>query len=87
MGLSKGSKASGVAGLTFGAMYGLATYLITNNSDGGVELAMVTSAALSGAMVPRGIKTQKPVPIALGTAGVFASLYYSRKWYEQTYGV
>ncbi|KAI9016797.1 transmembrane proteins 14C-domain-containing protein [Hyaloraphidium curvatum] len=71
------------AGLTFGALYGISARLINENADYGMELAAATSGVLAGAMLPRGIKTKKPVPLALGVAGLIGLVYYGNKVYQQ----
>ncbi|KAK9767178.1 hypothetical protein K7432_003208 [Basidiobolus ranarum] len=76
-----------IAGLSFGTLYGVSTYLLKENREYGAELAAATSALLSGAMLPRGIRTRKPLPLALGTIGLLGTGYYSKKCYESRYGV
>eukprot|EP00842_Homolaphlyctis_polyrhiza_P006994 jgi/Hompol1/884/HPOL_004018-RA len=88
MGYVKGrSVPSLVAGLTFGALYGGAGYLIANNKDYGIELASAASALLALSMVPRAIRTRGNVPVGLAIIGVLTSGYYFRKLYQQTYGL
>ena len=48
-----------IAGLAFAGLYATSGSLIAGNKDFGVELATLTSLLLSGAMVPRAIKTRK----------------------------
>ncbi|ORX91538.1 TMEM14-domain-containing protein, partial [Basidiobolus meristosporus CBS 931.73] len=81
------SKPSLIAGLTFGTLFGVSTYLLKENREYGEELAAATSVLLTGAMLPRGIRTRKPLPLALGTIGVLGAGYYSKKCYESRYGV
>ncbi|KAI9197457.1 transmembrane proteins 14C-domain-containing protein [Polychytrium aggregatum] len=81
------SKPSLIAGLAFAALFGASGYLIQSNQDWGVELASASSAILTSAMLPRAIKTRKPVPAGLALVGVAGLGYYGKKLYEQTYGL
>ena len=72
-----------VAGLAFGTLYTASAKLINENKDYGVELATATSAVLGAAMLPRAIKTRKPVPVALSLTAVLGLTYYGHKLYEQ----
>jgi uncharacterized membrane protein (UPF0136 family) len=76
-----------VAGLGLGTLYGTSAYLLKENKQGGIELATATSVLLTGAMLPRAIKTKKPIPIAMGVVGVLGLVYYGKKYYEQIVGV
>lgn len=64
-------------------------YLIKQNRDYGTELALGNSALLTASAIPRIIKTggRAPVPLALGSVGLLASYYYTRKVQEFRYGV
>ncbi|KAG0169826.1 hypothetical protein DFQ28_008740 [Apophysomyces sp. BC1034] len=68
-----------VAGIGIGSMYGFAGYLIKENRDYGHETAVAASALLAGGMIPRAIKTKKPLPIALSVVSVAAGAYYVKK--------
>jgi uncharacterized membrane protein (UPF0136 family) len=72
-----------VAGLTFGTLYATSAYLISKNKNYGVELALLSSVLLSGAMVPRALNTRKPVPLLLGFLGVLSLAYYGKKYIDQ----
>ncbi|ORY01919.1 hypothetical protein K493DRAFT_312213 [Basidiobolus meristosporus CBS 931.73] len=88
MGYVKGrSMPSLIAGISFGTLYGVSSYLLKENRDYGEELAAATSVVLTGAMLPRGFRTKKPVPLALGAIGLLSAGYYSKKCYESRYGV
>ncbi|KAI8924833.1 transmembrane proteins 14C-domain-containing protein [Entophlyctis helioformis] len=76
-----------VAGLTFGALFATASFLIRENRDYGVELAAVSSVLLAGAMLPKAIRARKPVPITLSVLGTLGSAYYAKKWLDQSRGV
>ncbi|RKP11260.1 transmembrane proteins 14C-domain-containing protein [Piptocephalis cylindrospora] len=82
-----GSKPSLVAGLGLGLLYGVSGYLIQKNKDHGHDLAAVTSAVLMGALLPRGLRQRKAMPLVLGSVGVLGLGYHSRKAYEERYGV
>ncbi|KAI7857807.1 transmembrane proteins 14C-domain-containing protein [Circinella umbellata] len=70
-----------VAGVAVGSMYGYAGYLIKENKDYGHETAVVASAILAGAMIPRAIKSgfKKPVPVAMSVVALAAGGYYVKK--------
>ncbi|KAG5461659.1 MAG: transmembrane proteins 14C-domain-containing protein [Olpidium bornovanus] len=115
MGYAKSRSApSLIAGLGFGAIYGVAgyclerptspeaderlilkfrflsppqRYLIQTNKDYGAELAAVASFALSAAVLPRGFRTRKSVPLTLGVAAAGTGGYYAKKVYEFRVGV
>ncbi|CAR29800.1 hypothetical protein ZYGR_0AD04850 [Zygosaccharomyces rouxii] len=80
----KGSVPSLAAGLLFGGIYGYAGYLLHQNSDGGLEIALGTSAILLATGIARGVpsKFTKPVPVALTLLGGVGSLYYFKKYKE-----
>ncbi|KAH3666612.1 hypothetical protein WICMUC_005596 [Wickerhamomyces mucosus] len=82
--ISKRSIPSLVAGITFSAVYGYAGYLLKNNSDYGLELALGSSGLLLAAGIARGIPVgfKKPVPIILTTLGGLGSFYYAKKYNE-----
>ncbi|KAI9476082.1 MAG: transmembrane proteins 14C-domain-containing protein [Benjaminiella poitrasii] len=71
-----------VAGLSVGALYGTAGYLIQQNRDYGHETAVAASTLLGGAMIPRAIRTRKPVPVALSVISLVAGGYYVKKIIE-----
>ncbi|KAK6459074.1 transmembrane proteins 14C-domain-containing protein [Scheffersomyces xylosifermentans] len=80
----KGSVPSLVAGLTFSALYGSAAYLLRQNADYGLELALGTSATLLVAGIGRAIPTKfaKPLPLVLVALGGLSSAYYFKKYNE-----
>jgi uncharacterized membrane protein (UPF0136 family) len=59
------------AGVSVGLLYALGGYRLQNRQTYGVELALLASIVLAGASVPRAIKTQKPLPVGLGTLAAF----------------
>ncbi|KAI8365450.1 transmembrane proteins 14C-domain-containing protein [Choanephora cucurbitarum] len=71
-----------VAGLGVGALYGTAGYLMQENKDYGHETAVAASVVLGGAMIPRAVKTRKPVPVALSLISLAAGSYYVKKVIE-----
>ncbi|KAK6332813.1 hypothetical protein TWF696_002835 [Orbilia brochopaga] len=77
-----GSVPSLVAGVGIGAMYGYSGYLLKKNANYGIELAILASLVLGGAMIPRAIKTRKPLPIALSVLAITGGTYYIRKYRE-----
>jgi uncharacterized membrane protein (UPF0136 family) len=78
----KGSKPSLFGGLAIGALYGASGYLLKQNANWGIELALFSSVLLAGGMLPRALKVQKPLPITLVILGTLNTAYYSRKYLE-----
>lgn len=80
----KGSVPSLAAGLLVGGLYGYAGYLLHGNRDGGLELALGTSAFLLATGIVRGIPSRftKPVPVVLTLLGGLGSTYYFKKYKE-----
>lgn len=62
-------------------------YLIKENKNNGIELALGTSGVLFGAILPRAVRTKLPVPMTLALIGATGSIYYGRKLYQQLNGV
>ncbi|KAF3919611.1 hypothetical protein ABW20_dc0103942 [Dactylellina cionopaga] len=60
-------------------MYGYSGYLLKKNADYGIELAILASVILGGAMIPRAIKTQKPLPVGLSVLAITGGVYYIKK--------
>ncbi|CAH2355784.1 TMEM14 protein homolog [[Candida] railenensis] len=82
----KGSVPSLVAGTTFSIIYGTAGYLLKQNADWGLELALGASSTLMLAGISRTIKAQKKtIPIALVALGGLSTAYYAKK-YSEFYG-
>lgn len=82
--LRKGSVPSLVAGATLGVLYGYAGYLLKNNADWGLELALGCSSTLLVAGFSRAIPThfRKPVPLVLVVLGGISTAYYAKKYKE-----
>lgn len=82
--LRKNSKPSLVAGIAFGALYGVAGYLLKNNADWGLELALGCSSTLLVAGFSRSSSTnfKKPVPLVLLALGGLSTAYYGKKYNE-----
>ncbi|ODV68544.1 TMEM14-domain-containing protein [Hyphopichia burtonii NRRL Y-1933] len=80
----KGSLPSLIAGSSMAILYGTAGYLLKQNADWGLELALGSSTALLFAGLSRSAKTQfkKPVPLVLLGLGGLSSLYYTKKYNE-----
>ena len=76
----KGSFPSLVAGITFSALYGGAGYLLKQNADYGLELALGTSTVLLIAGLARSIPTgfAKPIPLVLLVLGGASTAYYAK---------
>lgn len=80
----KGSVPSLAAGITFGAIYASAGYLLKQNRDWGLEIALGASTALLAAGIGRSIPTKfrKPVPLVLLGLGAVLTAYYAKKYNE-----
>lgn len=80
----KGSFPSLVAGVAFSALYGGAGYLLKQNADYGLELALGTSTFLLVAGLARAIPTSfsKPIPVTLVILGSVSTAYYAKKYNE-----
>lgn len=72
------------AGVVFSAAFGTAGYLLKQNADYGLELALGSSSLLLAAGISRGIpvKFSKPIPIVLTTLGLLGTAYYAKKYNE-----
>ncbi|GEQ69456.1 hypothetical protein JCM33374_g3128 [Metschnikowia sp. JCM 33374] len=82
--LRKGSVPSLVAGTAFTILYGYSGYLLKNNADWGLELALGCSVTLFAAGLGRSVPTKfaKPIPLVLLGLGGVSSAYYVRKYNE-----
>ncbi|KAI0482736.1 transmembrane proteins 14C-domain-containing protein [Xylariaceae sp. FL0804] len=69
--VKSGSVPSIAAGMTVGILYGLGGYRIQSRQPYGVELALLASVILGGSSIPRAIRLQKPVPMALSLVSLF----------------
>ncbi|CAK9437276.1 uncharacterized protein LODBEIA_P16540 [Lodderomyces beijingensis] len=80
----KGSVPSLVAGLTVSVLYGYSGYLLKQNANYGLEIALGTSSLLLVAGLGRAIPTgfQKPVPLLLVLLGGLSTGYYLKKYNE-----
>lgn len=80
----KKSVPSLVAGLAISVLYGGAGYLLKQNADYGLELALGTSTTLLVAGIGRAIPTQfkKPLPLVLLGLGGLSTAYYAKKYNE-----
>ncbi|KAH3902532.1 Tmh11p SCDLUD_000111 [Saccharomycodes ludwigii] len=82
--LRKKSVPSLAAGLIFGGIYAYSGYLLHNNADNGLELALGASSVLFATGLIRGFPSRftKPVPVVLTVLGGLGSLYYYKKYKE-----
>jgi uncharacterized membrane protein (UPF0136 family) len=55
--------------------------------DYGCEAAAATSFVLSAAVLPRGLRTRKSVPLTLGVAAAGVGGFYAKKAYDYRMGV
>ncbi|ODV58544.1 Tmh11p [Ascoidea rubescens DSM 1968] len=80
----KRSVPSLVAGLSFAGIYFSAGYLLKQNADWGLELALLASSGLLTAGIVRGYPSRfsKKVPLMLALLGATTTTYYSKKYYE-----
>ncbi|CAN6624641.1 hypothetical protein TRVA0_010S00452 [Trichomonascus vanleenenianus] len=74
-----------VTSLIVGSLYATTGYL--NSDPATVRYAapagLGASVLLAGGILPRALKTQKALPMALVVFGVVNSAYYGRKWYDR----
>jgi len=80
----KGSVPSLVAGLGVSTLYGISGYLLNQNANYGLELALGTSSVLLAAGLSRATSTgfKKPIPLALVLLGGLSTGYYLKKYDE-----
>ncbi|CAI5755673.1 unnamed protein product [Candida verbasci] len=80
----KGSVPSLIAGLAISGLYGGAGYLLKQNANYGLELALATSSVLLFAGLSRSFQTsfQKPIPLLLLALGSVSTGYYAKKYNE-----
>lgn len=80
----KGSIPSLIGGLGVAAIYGGAGYLLKQNADYGLELALGGSTLLLAAGLGRAFPTKfrKPLPLFLVVLGGVSTAYYGKKYNE-----
>lgn len=78
--MRKGSLPSLIGGVAVGSLYGISGYLLRENANGGLETALLASALLLGAGLPRAIRLRKPVPIGISVLALVSLGYYGKKW-------
>ncbi|KAI8321690.1 hypothetical protein GQ54DRAFT_297873 [Martensiomyces pterosporus] len=88
IGYAKGrSVPSLVAGVGIGAVYWYAGHKIQKNEEHGHDLALAASSLLLFAMGPKALRTRAPVPVTMSLLGSASAGYYTKKAYEDRYGV
>ncbi|SCV03930.1 LANO_0G07118g1_1 [Lachancea nothofagi CBS 11611] len=82
--IRKGSKPSLIAGLAFGGIYGYSGYLLSQNADYGLELALGASTLMLVTGIARGVPSRfrKPVPLVLTVLGGLGTAFYTKKYNE-----
>ena len=85
--MKTGSKPSLIGGLVTGSLYLTSSYLLKENKDGGLQLAVGTSALLMGSMARRALIVRAPVPMAMFSMGALATAYYGKALKEDIYGI
>ncbi|KAJ0121389.1 hypothetical protein N8I77_004337 [Diaporthe amygdali] len=73
-----------IAGCTVGLLYGLGGYRTQNHEPYGVELSLLASIILGGSSIPRAIRLQKPVPVALSILATIGALIFGNGLYQQS---
>ncbi|CAH6720735.1 TMEM14 protein homolog [[Candida] jaroonii] len=80
----KGSVPSLIAGTAFAGLYGYSGYLLKNNQDWGLEIALASSSVLLLAGATRSFQTnfKAPIPLVLLGLGTLSTAYYLKKYDE-----
>ncbi|KAI5958819.1 hypothetical protein KGF57_002253 [Candida theae] len=78
----KGSVPSLIGGLGVATLYGVSGYLLNQNANYGIELALGTSSLLLAAGLSRSVSTgfKKPVPLVLLALGGISTGYYAKSY-------
>ncbi|KAJ3117982.1 hypothetical protein HK100_000704 [Physocladia obscura] len=71
-----------VAGVSCGALYAFAGSRIAAKATYGPEIAFAVSLLLVVMMVPRALKSKKPVPIFVSSLGSFGVVYFAAALYS-----
>lgn len=81
------TKSSGPAikGVAIGGLYGFSGVLSGQDKarNRGIAIGVTASALLAAMGIPRALKTQKAVPMAISVVGLLNSAYYGRKLYDR----
>lgn len=72
-----------VAGVTLGAGFGLAGYMLQNGQmTNGHGVALLMSTVTMSAMGVRAIRSKKPLPIAVSSLGALSAAYHAQRFSE-----
>lgn len=81
--LKKKSVPSLVAGLTLGAGFGVAGYMLqSQHMTNGHGVALLMSTVTMSAMGVRAVRTKKPLPIAVSSIGALSAAYHAQRFSE-----
>jgi uncharacterized membrane protein (UPF0136 family) len=81
------SKPSLAGGLVIGGMYFTSAYLIKENKENGMQVALITSLLLTGAMAKRALIVRAPIPVTMFSVGLLSTAYYGLKFKQEIFGV
>ncbi|KAG1700124.1 hypothetical protein DVH05_011936 [Phytophthora capsici] len=72
-----------VAGVTLGAGFGVAGYLLQKGEmTNGHGVALLMSSITMGAMGVRAVRTKKPLPVSVASLGALSAAYHAHRFTE-----
>ncbi|KAH7479319.1 hypothetical protein PRIC1_009134 [Phytophthora ramorum] len=72
-----------VAGVTLGAGFGVAGFLLQKGEmTNGHGVALLVSSITMGAMGLRAVRTKKPLPVTIASLGALSAAYHTQRFTE-----
>ncbi|KAG7387188.1 Transmembrane protein 14A [Phytophthora pseudosyringae] len=72
-----------VAGVTLGAGFGIAGFLLQKGEmTNGHGVALLVSSITTGAMGLRAVRTKKPLPVSVASLGALSAAYHAHRFTE-----